>query len=143
MGGTLYLLHAQTHAVVLPHAVAYNRSAVHQIMVHLALALRVTDAAQGLFDLALRLRVPTSLRALGIVEDDLDRICAAAFRSPYPNPRELTCEGIRHLLEQAYLGQRPDALDTEASPTQQYAAGDVMTCTGQARFIRDHARAAQ
>jgi maleylacetate reductase len=109
LGGMLDLPHAETHTVVLPHAVAYNAPAVPGVMAKLAAALGAEDAAQGLFDLAARLGAPTSLAALGVREADLDRVSAAALQAPYPNPRVLTHEGVRGLLQNAYLGRRPDA----------------------------------
>jgi len=112
LGGMLNLPHAQTHTVVLPHAVAYNAPAAPQAMARLAKALTAEDAAQGLFDLAVRLDAPTSLKALGMRESDLDRVTDAALAAPYPNPRPLHRDGIRVLLEAAYHGSRPHAMTT-------------------------------
>ncbi len=109
LGGMLNLPHAQTHTVVLPHAIAYNALSVQAVMERIALALEADDAAQGMFDLAARLGVPTSLKALGVRREDLDRVAEAALSSPYPNPRPLERDAIRGLLEDAYLGRRPTA----------------------------------
>lgn len=112
LGGMLSLPHAQTHTVVLPHAIAYNAPSVPTVMKRIALALGADDAAQGMFDLAARLHVPTSLRNLGVQREDLDRVADAAMTSPYPNPRPLEHDAIRGLLEDAYLGHRPRAAAT-------------------------------
>ena len=104
----LNLPHADTHAVVLPHALAYNAPAVPAVAARIAAALDVGDAAQGLYDLTQCLDVPVSLRALGVAESELDRVADAALLAPYPNPRELTRDGVRALLQDAWSGQRPD-----------------------------------
>jgi alcohol dehydrogenase class IV len=101
------LPHAETHTIVLPHAIAYNASAAPAAMRQIASALNADDAAQGVFDLALRLKAPTSLASLGITHADLDRVADAALLSAYPNPRALERGAIRDLLEDAYHGRRP------------------------------------
>jgi len=107
LGGMLDLPHAETHTVVLPHAVAYNARATPVAMTRIARALGADDAAEGLFDLAERLNAPTSLATLGVASADLDRVADAALRSPYPNPRPLERDAIRALLDDAYHGRRP------------------------------------
>jgi maleylacetate reductase len=109
LGGMLNLPHAETHTIVLPHAVAYNASAAPQAMERIARALEADDAAQGLFELNVRLGAPTSLEALGVRHADLDRVTDAALAAPYPNPRPLQREAIRALLENAWYGRRPRA----------------------------------
>lgn len=101
------ILNATQPTIILPHATAYNASAAPEAMARIARALGVDDAAQGLFDLAKRLGAPTSLDTLGVKRADLDRVADAALVSAYPNPRPLEREAIRDLLEDAYLGRRP------------------------------------
>ncbi len=51
LGGSFNLPHAETHTIVLPHAVAYNAPAAEQAMVRLAKALGLSaklDTARGL-----------------------------------------------------------------------------------------------
>jgi alcohol dehydrogenase class IV len=108
LGGMFNLPHAETHAIILPHAVAYNAKAAPQAMARIAQALKADDAAQGLFDLAARLGVSLSLKSLGGVRSaDLDRVADAALETPYPNPRPLERAAILTLLENAYYGRRP------------------------------------
>jgi alcohol dehydrogenase class IV len=109
LGGTLNLPHAETHTVVLPHAVAYNRPVVPEAMARIAAALGAADAAEGLYDLAVAVGARTSLRSLGMRADDLDRITALATANPYWNPRPVTPEGVRALLFDAFEGRRPAA----------------------------------
>jgi len=107
LGGMFDLPHAETHAVILPHATAYNTPAAQEVMQRAAGALGAGDAAAGLFDLATRLGAPTTLSALGLKETDLDAAAAAAVRTPYPNPRPLSLLAVRDLLENAFQGLRP------------------------------------
>jgi alcohol dehydrogenase class IV len=107
LGGTYNLPHAETHTVVLPHAVAYNTPAAPEAMSRVARALGVPSAAQGLYDLAASLGAPTSLAALGMKEVDLDQAADIAVQNPYYNPRPITRDGIRALLQDASEGRRP------------------------------------
>ncbi|MEP6961169.1 MAG: maleylacetate reductase [Acidobacteriota bacterium] len=112
LGGSFHLPHAEAHTVVLPHATAYNASEAAGAMARVARALSVggtvVDAAGGLWDLAAALGAPTSLEAIGMQRADLDRAADLASENPYWNPRRITRDGIRALLENAFNGQRPE-----------------------------------
>jgi hypothetical protein len=110
IGGSFNLPHAETHSVILPHAVAYNASAAPQAMQQLASALGVSNAAQGLFDLATTLKLNTSLKALGMKEEQLAQATDLALANPYWNPRAIERAGIAQLLEDAFHGRRPAAV---------------------------------
>jgi alcohol dehydrogenase class IV len=107
LGGTFDLPHAETHTVVLPHAMAYNAPAAPEAMARLAAAIGAPNAPQGLYDLARSLGAPTSLKQLGMPEEGLDRVVELALSNPYWNPRPLERELLRRLLENAYHGHRP------------------------------------
>lgn len=107
LGGTFNLPHAETHAVVLPHAVAYNASHSPEAMAVVARALGAGSAAAGLHDLARRLGVPLALRDLGMPEQGLDLAADEAARKPYPNPRPVERGAIRDLLDDAFHGRAP------------------------------------
>ena len=107
LGGSYNLPHAAVHAVILPHTAAYNAAAAPEAMQRVARALNAPDAAGGLFDLAVAVGAPTTLRAIGMRAADLDQAAAIATRNPYSNPAPVTREGIRALLEEAYYGRRP------------------------------------
>jgi maleylacetate reductase len=107
LGGSFNLPHAETHTVVLPHATAYTASAAPEAMSRIARALGAKSAAPGLYDLAASLGAPTSLAALGLRAADLDRAADIAVENPYYNPRPITREGIRALLQDAFEGKRP------------------------------------
>ncbi|MBV9244922.1 MAG: maleylacetate reductase [Methylobacteriaceae bacterium] len=107
LGGTFDLPHAETHAIVLPHAVAYNAPAAPQAMARVARALRTTDAAGGLFDLATRLGVPKGLKSIGMPPGGIDRAVTLAVKNPYWNPRPLEADALRRLIANAYEGSAP------------------------------------
>lgn len=107
LGGTWNLPHAETHTVVLPHATAYNAPAAPIAMARVARALDADSAAEGLYDLAASLDAPTSLAALGMQQEDLDRAAELACRNPYYNPRPIEFGAIRELLADAFAGRRP------------------------------------
>ena len=107
LGGTFNLPHAETHTVVLPHAVAYNRAAAPDAMRAAARAIGADDAAQGLYALARSLGAPLALKDIGMREADLDRAAQLATESPYYNPRPVEYGAIRQLLEDAYHGRAP------------------------------------
>jgi alcohol dehydrogenase class IV len=107
LGGTYNLPHAETHTVVLPHATAYNAPAAPLAMARVARALASGSAAEGLYDLAASLGAPLSLAAIGMKADALDQAAEIAVENPYYNPRPVTKDGIRALLQSAFEGRRP------------------------------------
>ena len=115
LGGTLDLPHAQTHTVVLPHALAYNAPAAPDAVTALSRALGgADDPARALWELAGRLGAPRSLAELGMAEDDIPRIAELAVAggagAGYRNPRPVTREGVEVLLRTAWAGDAPSAL---------------------------------
>jgi len=107
LGGSFNLPHAEVHTVILPHAAAYNQEAVPEAMHVVAKALGSKSAAQGIYDLAVRIGAPVALREIGMPFDGLDRAAEIATQNPYYNPRPVEYEGVRQLLDDAYYGQRP------------------------------------
>jgi maleylacetate reductase len=109
LGGSFNLPHAEVHTVVLPHALAYNASAAPEAMARIARALGTASAARGVFELARRHGAPTSLAAIGMPADGLDRAADLAAATPYPNPRPLERDALRALLQRAFDGTPPGA----------------------------------
>ena len=107
LGGTLNLPHAETHTIVLPHALAYNSKAAPDAMARVARAVGATSAAAGLFDLARELGVPTALKDLGMKESDIEVVLQLALSNPYWNPEPIVESSVRALLTNAWAGQRP------------------------------------
>ena len=107
LGGSFDMPHAQTHAVILPHALAYNAPSIPEVMVRLRAALGVDDVPRALYDLNRAIGAPRGLRELGMPEDGIDRCLELALANPYWNPRPLERHGIHGLLTRAYLGEAP------------------------------------
>lgn len=107
LGGTFNLPHAETHAIVLPHALAYNSLVAAGAMTRIARALDARDAADGLHELGRELGVPSGLGEIGLREEDLDRACEVAMSNPYWNPRPVEARPLRALLQRAWEGSRP------------------------------------
>ncbi len=107
LGGSFNLPHADVHTVILPHALAYNTLQAPEAMQRIARALGVEDAPRGVFDLARAHGAPTSLQAIGMPADGLDRAADLAASTPYPNPRPLERAALRALLQRAFDGAVP------------------------------------
>lgn len=107
LGGSFNLPHAETHAIVLPHALAYNSEAAPDAMLRIARALGSESAALGVFELGRELKIPSGLRDIGMQESDLDRACEIALSNPYWNPRPIEREPLRSLLQDAWNGNPP------------------------------------
>src|SRR6185312_12433184 len=87
LGGTFDLPHAETHAVILPHAVAFNEAAVPDLLSPLAKALGTERVGQGLHAYAASIGAPMTLKEIGMPEDGIDRAADQAVANPYWNPR--------------------------------------------------------
>ncbi|MBI3531917.1 MAG: maleylacetate reductase [Burkholderiales bacterium] len=107
LGGSFNLPHAETHTIVLPHALAYNAREAPQAMQRIARALGGASAAQAVYDLAKNNGAPLALKDIGMQEADLDKACDIALQNQYPNPRPLERAAIRQLFQDAYEGVRP------------------------------------
>jgi len=105
--GGFGLPHAETHSIVLQHAMAYNAAAAPEAMRRIARAIGAETAAFGLWDLEHRLRLPMKLADIGMKEADLERAARIAAQAPYPNPRPLEFQGVLDLLHNAYEGRKP------------------------------------
>ena len=108
LGGSFNLPHAETHTIVLPHALAYNAAAAPEAMLAIAQALGGRSAAQAVYDLAINNGAPTGLKDIGMKEADLDKACDIAMQNQYPNPRPLERVALRQLLQDAFDGVRPN-----------------------------------
>ena len=104
LGGGYDTPHADTHAILLPHTIAFNSGAVPEAAGRVAAALNVRDAAQGVFDLLKATGCKTSLAQIGIKESDLDDVAARAVQTPCTNPQPVTFDGVRKLLQNAFEG---------------------------------------
>ena len=107
LGGTWNLPHAETHTVILPHAIAFNYPAAPEAMGRIERAMKTPNAASGIFDLMKQLGAPLSLKEIGMKQNDLARAASLVMEAPYYNPRLATRESILGLLIDAFFGRRP------------------------------------
>jgi len=107
LGGSFNLPHAETHSIVLPHAVRYNQAAAPDAMARIEKAIQAKDAAAGIFDLEKKLGLPLRLADIGMKEADLERAARIATEAPYPNPRKVEYAPVLELLRNAYEGRKP------------------------------------
>jgi len=107
LGGSFNLPHAETHSIVLPHAMRYNYEGAREAMARVERAIGSGYAPNGIFDLESALGLPMRLADLGMKETDLERAARIASDAPYPNPRKVEYAPVLELLQQAYAGRRP------------------------------------
>src|SRR5215469_11356282 len=114
LGGTFDLPHAETHTIVLSHALAYNAPAVPDAMARISRAIGGADAARGIYDLARRLQTKLALRDIGMPEAGIERAADLAVTNAYWNPRPLERGAIRDLIARAWAGEPPGATKAAA-----------------------------
>ena len=108
LGGSFNLPHAETHAILLPHSIAYNKAAAPEAMQRIARALDAQDAADGLFALSRQIGAPSSLQAIGMRAEDIEHAADLAVANPYWSPRPVEREAIGKLLRNALQGLPPE-----------------------------------
>jgi maleylacetate reductase len=105
LGGAFGLPHAQTHAIVLPHVLAFNAPAIPDAAHRIGRALSSDDPASALDALAARLGIPHGLRELGMREDQVDEAVALVEGSvPSDNPRPVDRAALRQIIHAAWAG---------------------------------------
>ncbi len=107
LGGSFDLPHAETHAIVLPHAIHFNAAAVPDLLDPITDLFGGSAPGSSLWEFSKSLGAPLALKDLGLKETDLDKATEIALSKPYWNPRELTADGIRALLQNAWQGSAP------------------------------------
>ena len=103
--------HAETHTIVLPHALSYNAPKVPDAMAQLAQALPESDgdAIKGLNILLTKLKVKRGLKDFGMKEQDIDKAAEIAVSNPYWNPREIEKAPLRELIRRCWDGEEARA----------------------------------
>ncbi len=107
LGGGWNLPHAETHAVVLPHAVALVAPRATEAIGRLRMLLGVDDPAAALFDLARRLGLPASLRALGMPPAAIDDAASRVAELSRDDPLVPGTAAVRMMLDDAFEGIPP------------------------------------
>jgi alcohol dehydrogenase class IV len=111
LGGAYTLAHAEMHTVILPHVVAFNESAIPEVMERVARAIGAQSATAGLYDLAKRIGAPTALKNIGMKEENLNEAISLVLeKAPFDNPRPVDETGVRAILEGAYAGRCPGSV---------------------------------
>lgn len=105
--GGFGLPHAETHSIVLPHALRYNADHAPDAMGRVARALGASSAPSGMWELEKKLGIPMKLADIGMKKADLERAATIAVQTPYPNPRKVEYGPVLELLQNAYEGARP------------------------------------
>jgi alcohol dehydrogenase class IV len=99
--------HAHTHAIATPYAIGFNAAAAPQAMARIKRALGVADAAQGLYDLNVRLGLPTGLKGLGMREQDIAKAVEIVATAKIFHPRAASKADLTNIINQAYFGEPP------------------------------------
>ncbi|MER5429543.1 maleylacetate reductase [Streptomyces sp. NPDC002588] len=108
LGGMFNLPHAQTHAVVLPHVLAFNAPAAPEAERRIAEGFGSRTAVEGLAALREALAAPRALRDYGMPEDGILRAVAPVLDAvPADNPTPVTEENLTALLRAAWEGSDP------------------------------------
>lgn len=106
LGGTFNLPHARTHAVVLPHVLAFNAPGAPEATKRIARALGTDDAVAGLRALAEAHGIPRGLRALGMPESGITEAAAlTASAVPADNPVPVSGAAMLALVRAAWSGE--------------------------------------
>lgn len=112
LGGAFELPHAQTHAVLLPHVLAFNLPQAPAAGERIAQALDAADPLTGLERLRTQIDAPRALRDHGLKEADLDRAAGLILEVvPASNPREMTATDAAELIRAAFSGADASALE--------------------------------
>jgi alcohol dehydrogenase class IV len=107
LGGAYDLPHAEMHTVILPHALALVAPSEPEAMARIGSALRDPDVPAAVFDLAVSLEAPTSLRAIGMPPDRLDEAAGLIVEAIPGTPKPVDVPAIYALLADAFEGRRP------------------------------------
>ena len=104
LGGLFDLPHAQMHAVLLPHALAYNAEHIPDALQRLARAIGAADPIKALQRLSALCGLPSSLDEIGMPEAGIDPAMQLALADPYRNPRPVEGPALTELLQRAWSG---------------------------------------
>ncbi len=112
LGGTYDLPHAPSHSAVIAYATDFNSQHAPDAMAAIVRGLNAggiacTDAAQGIWDLAVRIGAPVSLAEVGFDAESVDEAAAIVAEAQPVNPRPVDHAGVEGVLRAALAGVRP------------------------------------
>lgn len=103
--------HGETMAVLMPYVLEFNRSAIEEKMAALARYLDLSNPGfdailQWVLNLREQLKIPKTLRELGVQDDGLDQLVRTAVKDPTAgsNPVKLDEQNLRGLIQKAMDG---------------------------------------
>jgi maleylacetate reductase len=99
--------HSHCHAIFTPYAIAFNAKAAPRAMQLIARALGAKDAGRGLYDLNVRIGLPTGLKGLGMKEADIQKAVEIVAAAKFVNPRPVSRDDVANLITQAFHGEPP------------------------------------
>lgn len=102
LGGAFDLPHAELHAMLLAHVMAFNLPAAPAAASRLSRITGSDDPAAVVAGLAQAHDGPTRLSELGVPRDALPAMAERVVDAPYPNPRTPTTAGVTELLARAW-----------------------------------------
>jgi len=107
VGGRTGIPHGLANAVILPHAIRYNQSAVPDAVARIGQAIGVApggDVADAVAALAARIGLPERLSECGVGDEDLDAVArlSQSNGSVQANPRPVGEDDARMILEAAF-----------------------------------------
>ena len=107
LGGSFDLPHAETHAIILPHAIAYNARAVPDLLAPVCEIFGGDNPGTALYGFAKASGAPLALRDIGLDAEDVAKAAEIAVKKPYWNPQPVTRPEIETLLKAAWAGEPP------------------------------------
>lgn len=107
VGGRTGIPHGLANAVILPHAIRYNQSAVPDAVAHIGEAIGLAsgeDVADAVAALAARIGLPERLSECGVADGDLDAVArlSQSNHAVQANPRPVAEDDARMILEAAF-----------------------------------------
>jgi maleylacetate reductase len=99
--------HAHTHAIAVPYAIGFNSGAAPEAMTRIKRALGVGGAARGLYDLNVRLGLPTGLKDVGMREEDIAEAVDIVAAVKISHPRPVVKADLKDVITQAFWGEPP------------------------------------
>jgi maleylacetate reductase len=99
--------HSHCHAIFTPYSIAFNAKASPRAMELIARALSAKDAGRGLYDLNVRIGLPTGLKGLGMKEADIPKAVEIVAAGKFINPRPVSRDDVANLITQSFHGEPP------------------------------------
>jgi len=100
--------HGTTNAVVMENVLKFNKEIIQKKLDHLSIYLELEGGFEGFIDfinqLCRDLKIPKSLKEMGVKEDQFHLISQMAIKDPTAsgNPRKMTLENTLKLLQNCY-----------------------------------------